>query len=267
MSIKLSELTVKRVYEAFKRRIVDIPEVLSWNFAGNANKECLRKYKNIHSGERCFIICNGPSLKKLDLALLKSEKTFGMNRIYLLFDEMGFDTSYYACSNELVLEQFQNDIAGLRMPKFLNWNRRHLFEKYKNSHFFKINYNLNHWFSQDITESICGCGTVTYVSLQLAYYMGFQEVVIIGADHDFVEKGTPCATEVRTENEDKSHFHPNYFPKGVKWQLPDLYRSEIGYRLARDAFEAAGRKVYNATAGGKLEIFERKDYYSFFKAY
>ena len=265
MSVRLSEMTFKRVYDALIRRIVDVPDALLWNLPyAHANKMQIRKFKNIHAGERCFILCNGPSLKKLDLSWLKREKTIGMNRIYLLFEELGFDTTYYACSNELVLEQFCNDIIGLQMPKFLNWNRRHLFSQDKNSHFFRISYNLNHWFSNDMTESISGCGTVTYASLQLAYYMGFQEVILIGADHDFVEKGTPCTTEVRTESEDKSHFHPNYFPKGFKWQLPDLYRSEIGYNLARKAYESAGRKIYNATAGGKLEIFERKDYLSFF---
>jgi len=264
MSVRISEITPRRIYDAISRRLEDIPHSLLWYFSGGNNRHRLTKYKNMYTGKRCFIICNGPSLKKLDLHLLRNEITFGMNRIYLLFEELGFNTTYYLCSNELVIEQFRDDIAGLKMPKFLNWNRRNLFVESPENFYFKIRYGLNYRFNQDITQRISGCGTVTYVCLQLAYYMGFQEVVIIGADHDFTEKGTPNTFEVRTESEDRSHFHPNYFPKGVKWQFPDLHRSEVGYRLAREAFEADGRKIYNATAGGKLEIFERLDYLSFF---
>ncbi len=39
---------------------------------------------NIHHGQRCFIIGNGPSLQRTDLTKLKDEFTFGMNRIYLV---------------------------------------------------------------------------------------------------------------------------------------------------------------------------------------
>ena len=61
-----------------------------------------------------------------------------------------------------------------------------------------------------------------------------------------------------------SHFHPNYFPKGSKWQLPDLLRSEIAYRIARRAFEDNGREIVDATVGGNCPIFEKVDYLSFF---
>jgi len=46
--------------------------------------------KDLHKGERCFIIGNGPSLKKTDLAKLRNEYTFGMNRFYLAFQILDF---------------------------------------------------------------------------------------------------------------------------------------------------------------------------------
>ena len=98
------------------------------------------------------------------------------------------------------------------------------------------------------------------VALQLAYFMGFSEVILIGVDHNFVEKGTPNKTEVRTAETDQSHFHPQYFPRGVRWQLPDLQRSEQAYALARAAFERAGRKILDATVGGRCPVFERVAY-------
>jgi hypothetical protein len=57
---------------------------------------------------------------------------------------------------------------------------------------------------------------------------------------------------------------PNYFGKGVRWQLPDLDTSEVGYIMAREAFREAGREIVDATVGGKLTVFPKVDYNSLF---
>lgn len=82
---------------------------------------------------------------------------------------------------------------------------------------------------------------------------------MIGVDHNFETKG-PANQEVVTEDEDPNHFAPNYFGKGFRWQLPDLYRSEIAYRLARLAFEQNNREIVDATVGGKLDVFRKANY-------
>ncbi len=60
------------------------------------------------------------------------------------------------------------------------------------------------------------------------------------------------------------HFHPDYFGKGYRWHDPRTDRMERAFIRAREAFEADGRKVYNATVGGKLEVYERVAYASLF---
>jgi hypothetical protein len=115
-----------------------------------------------------------------------------------------------------------------------------------------------------VTRTISSGGTVTFVALQLAYFMGFETVILIGLDHSFVEKGVPNKTEVRHSERDDSHCHPDYFPKGIKWQLPDLYRSELAYALARQAFERDGRRIVDATPGGKCGVFPKSDFDTFF---
>ncbi|MDE2402315.1 MAG: hypothetical protein KGL90_11685 [Burkholderiales bacterium] len=92
--------------------------------------------------------------------------------------------------------------------------------------------------------------------LQLAYHMGFKEVALIGCDHNFAQSG-PAKKTVVSGEKDASHFVPYYFAGGVKWQLPDLLQSEVSYSMARDIYEGSGRKAYNCTDGGKLEIFDR----------
>ena len=264
MRIKLNEITVKRLYEAFKRRVFDIPDVINWKHSesGNINRRKLIEFKDIHKGKRCFIIANGPSLTKMDLAPLKNEITFGMNRIYLAFDKIGFVPNYYVVSNELVIEQFSDDIKNLDTIKFLNWDRRLLFKNCTKVNYIKTKMSINDGFSTDILDGIFSGGTVTYATLQLVFYMGFSEVFLIGLDHNFAEKGTPNKTEVRTSDIDKSHFHPNYFPKGIKWQLPDLYRSELAYEKALYSYQSAGRKIWDATIDGKCNVFPKVDYNS-----
>jgi hypothetical protein len=102
------------------------------------------------------------------------------------------------------------------------------------------------------------------VALQLAYLMGIREVILIGVDHNFATKG-PANSVVVSSGADPNHFSGSYFGQGFKWQLPDLDGSERAYLLARQAYEADGRKVLDATVNGKLKIFDKTDYRTLFK--
>lgn len=260
------EITLQRIFAALVRRFREIPHSIAWSFPNkNAllNIKRLRSWHNVHLGERCFVMGNGPSLAKMDLSLLKDEITFGLNRIYLLFDQLEFVPTYYVSINELVLEQFAEEIKTVDAPKFLNWNRRQYFTLSDSSvHFLKTRFPLHATFNRDISKPLYGGSTVTYVTLQIAHYMGFQKAILIGVDHSFVEKGTPNIVELRESEIDESHFAPNYFPKGVKWQLPDLVTAEFAYKLAKETYEKDGREILDATLDGKLEVFPKADYQS-----
>lgn len=266
MRIRLKELTFKRIFEAIARRVVAIKEFYDWRYTneGKVNRQNLLQYKDLHKGKRCFIIANGPSLAETDLSFLQNEITFCMNRIYLIFDKLAFIPTYYVVSNELILEQFAGDIEEIKSVKFLNWNRRELYQNSSKINFLRFFYAINEKLSTDITEGVYSGGTVTHACFQLAYYMGFDEVYVIGMDHNFVDTGVPSKTEVRKDEVDKNHFHPNYFPKGSKWQLPDLNRCEYVYKDAKNKFEAEGRVIVDATIGGKCTIFPKKEYITLF---
>ena len=269
MRFVLNEITPGRIVAAGKRRFDDIPDALAWRYSEQArsNNLSLFRFQNIHQGKRCFIIANGPSIKEMDLSPLRNEFTFSMNRAYLLYDSWGFVPSYFVCINELVIEQFADDIKQLQMQKFINYNRRKLFlgGAFNGSFLYlRTGYNLHDCFTGDVTGVISSGGTVTFACLQLAYYMGFSEVILIGLDHSFIEKGIPSKTVVRHEERDESHCHPSYFPKGIKWQLPDLYRSELAYALAKQAFDCDHRRILDATVNGKCEIFEKTSFQSLF---
>ena len=233
-----------------------------WHPWRSASLRRLANLRDIHQGERCFIIGNGPSLKQTDLSLLRDEFSFGMNRIYLLFPELGFFTSYYLSVNNLVIEQCADEIRALPVPKFLPWRARHYFLPTEDTVFLYTTYSSLD-FAQDARGRLWEGATVTYVALQLAFHMGFDQVILIGVDHNFVTKGEPNATVV-SEGDDPNHFHSNYFGKGFRWQLPDLETSETAYCLARDAYHLAGRQILDATIGGKLNVFPKVDFFDLF---
>lgn len=261
----LSEITANRLFSAAIIRFKEIPHSIAWfvdPFA-KQNREKIDTFRGIHQGERCFLIANGPSLKNTDLDLLKNEYSFGLNRIYLNFQRTSFRPTYFVSINELILEQFHQEISQLQIPKFLNWNRRSYFES-TNTLYLKSKLVFSDFFQQDLTQPMVFGATVTFVALQLAFFMGFQKVIIVGLDHDFIDKGTPNKTKIRNVEIDENHFDPQYFPKGTKWQLPDLARSNLDYTLARNAFELDNREIVDATIGGKCDIFKKVDYLSLF---
>ena len=243
-------------------RLPELPAAVLHPWRRESRKR-LAALKDIHKGERCFIIGNGPSLRETDLGKLRGEFTFGLNRIYLLFPELGFTTTYLLSMNNLVIEQCAEEIMALPIPKFLTWRSHRFLRLTPDTHFLYSTYT-GPKFSGDVSGRIWEGATVTYVALQLAYHMGFAKVILVGVDHKFTTQGDANQT-ITSQGDDPNHFAPNYFGKGFKWQLPDLETSERAYRMARKAYAADGRQVLDATIGGKLTVFPKVDYLSLFQ--
>ena len=149
------------------------------------------------------------------------------------------------------------------MPKFLSWRSHRFFPAGPLPATFLYTTYDNPAFARDVRRRVWESATVTYVALQLAFHMGFEQVILVGVDHSSAVAGKANTTIV-SQGDDPNHFNPAYFGKGFRWQLPDFETSEIGYRLARQAYVSAGRQVLDATIGGKLTIFPKVDYLTLF---
>ncbi|MCB0705300.1 MAG: DUF115 domain-containing protein [Saprospiraceae bacterium] len=214
----------------------------------------LRQYHNIHAGKDCFIMGNGPSLNKMDLSPLSDYYTFGLNKIFLIFEKVKIDLSYLVAVNGHVIEQAAKDFEQIDCPVFLSYSASKGVVA-DQPHIHRL-HTLNTWsFYEDITNPICEGNTVTYVAMQIAYYMGFRRVFLIGVDHSFKQTGDSHETQI-FEGDDMNHFHPDYF-KGQKWQLADVYGSEVSYHLANYHFKKDDRQIFDATLGGKLDVFPK----------
>ncbi|MDO6691935.1 DUF115 domain-containing protein [Aliiglaciecola sp. 3_MG-2023] len=218
--------------------------------------------QNRHFGQRAVIVCNGPSLNKMDLSFLKREKTIGLNKIYLGFKKFNFYSNYYVAVNKKVLEQSHREINQLTCQKFLSNRCDNLFKNDCLTHILNTK-NPPTRFCKDIAFGLEEGWTVTYAALQVAFYLGFKEIFIIGMDHRFHYNGAPNAESVMTQS-DPNHFSPDYFSKGCKWDNPDLENSERSYEIARQVYEQNNRRIFDATVNGNCDIFEKVNYKSVF---
>jgi glycosyltransferase involved in cell wall biosynthesis len=233
-------------------------------------------FKDRYKGERCFIIGNGPSINNTDLRKLKNEFTFAVNGIFYKKEDMGFDPTFYVVTDSAVMKENTEAIKAYKSEfKFFPTLYRSRHPEEAHVQFFLLNRGYYERsgqnfcvprFSFDPARRIFCGQSVTLTNIQLAYYMGFREVYLIGMDFNYV---IPASAIVKGElitstEEDPNHFHPMYFGPGKTWKDPHLNRIQIGYQYARDIFKADNREIINATKGGKLEVFRRVEYDSLF---
>jgi hypothetical protein len=231
----------------------------------------MEAFRGIGRGRRCFVMGNGPSLKKIDPTPLRQEITFGTNAIYLARDWLGFLPTYHVTEDTLVIEDRGAEISAMTGPiKFYDKRWSNFIPPNGAVVHPRIVYDYSDYagfplFSQDAAKCLWTGGTVSYLCLQLAYYMEFDPVILIGFDHSYQKPAHVSADgHVWTsQGDDPNHIDPNYFGKGYRWHDPRVDRMETAYRRARSEFEQAGRKVFNSTVGGHLEVFERKSYDTF----
>lgn len=213
----------------------------------------IRSLKGIYNGKRCFLIGNGPSLRVEDLELLKNEITFGANRIYRIFDDTTWRPDYYvAFEPEYVTQNIEYlKTVPVNRARFLN-NRAYT-ENTENTYWINCTSKFcieketteSIFFSEDISKSIGDGYSVTFTMLQIAIYMGFSEIYLVGMDHN---KG----------NRKTTHYYKDA-PKD--YRTPTFWNGiEYAYTLAKEHADEKGILIANLTRGGQLEVFPRMEF-------
>lgn len=234
-----------------------------------ADERRLLKYQNKYAGKRCFIIGNGPSLKVEDLELLRdrNEYCFACNKIYKIFEKTDWRPDFYACTDPMVFRQNADDILKPKgYPRFMGCNLPFQRQIRQDPDSIVINYEVKKIektkFNPRATY-ICSGGSVVFVLITLAWMMGFREIYLIGCDHDYkFFEGKDRGSIKVTGEINQDYFAENYMKPGEVIIIGDLTRAEKGYMIAKEYAEAHGGKIYNATRGGKLEVFPRADFHA-----
>lgn len=231
----------------------------------------LRALKAARGRERCFIIGNGPSLNRTDLGRLKDEDVFTTNGFFLKMPDLDWTPTYYVVEDHLVAEDRAGDINALQGPaKLFPANLRYVIEPDADTIFFdhrpRRSFPYGFDFSFDADKETFSGGTVTYTCLQLAAYLGYREIYLVGVDADYALpadatfSGAGPVKRIDMASDDVNHFHPDYFGKGKRWHEPNVDVMIEAYAEAQRACGERGVQIFNATIGGKLEIFPRVAY-------
>ncbi len=210
--------------------------------------------KDKYSKKRCFIVATGPSLKMEDLDTLQKNGEFciSMNRIYEAFSYTKWRPDLYLSVDLLLIEQFYNFIKNLDIPlKFISDLYKQNNMEVLQFHAVSVNrFDKNIPFSEDVSVCCFDAGTITYICLQFAAYMGFSEIYLLGVDFSFGASGQPGNHFYKLEAKKNNSFYPDFCLNA--------------YQAAKKYADAHGIKIYNATRGGKLEVFPRVDFDSLF---
>ena len=217
-------------------------------------------FRNKYAGKRCFIIGTGPSLTIADLEVLSNEITFASNGIYKIFPETTWRPTFYSVCDKRYYENvgIENMKDIHKLEKFYPWD---LTDNHQlpNSHFFfrlmKFGRRLPR-FSTRADKFLYEGSTVTYFMLQLAAYMGFREIYLLGIDFSYSISvdNNGCIIE----DEKAKDYFTKEEDASKNPVLPNLQASLYSYLAANKYANSHGFNIYNTTRGGKLEVFKRK---------
>lgn len=227
-----------------------------------SDKRKIKFVKESAKRERCFIIGNGPSLRISDLNKLINEDTFAVNRVFRIFDKTNWRPTYYVSHDTKVLQEIigeLDNVLGACKFIFLNsqFKGKRVFNRIRMPYYFyaiqKEFYPNLPCFSEKLERGLFEGYTVVYSCIQLAVYMGYKEIYLLGLDHNYNAVLKADGTVL------KQNVGHNYMDgvEGETYFLPQLDKTELAYLKARKVCEEKGIIIKNATRGGKLEIFER----------
>ena len=237
----------------------------------------IRRFKGLYTGRRCFVIGNGPSLKSQDLSRLSGEVSLASNLFVLhpqfprirlkylcLSDPKFWDSGALEPSIDYAIQQHQelrvfveSDIVRHKR----NWRmfpqeRTFIYRLDKTHTVYDGHFSLD--------PSRCtnhGHTVIIDIAIPLALYMGCTEIYMLGCDCDYrlseaPDHGAGYFYDIASQQSrigDLGYLQ-NYWPKYVF----------DSYAVVRQRVEEGGRRIFNATAGGKLEVFPRVEYDSLF---
>jgi hypothetical protein len=233
--------------------------------------------RNRHAGERGFILCNGPSVKRQNIRPLARETVFSVSSGFH-HPDFDFVRPRYHCVPQLTYGELTEEkavtffqlmnekIGGAEL--FLATQEYDLVYRHGLFPGRKIHYVClakryppsNARQIPDLTKPVLRVQTVPVMVLMIAMFMGFRELYLLGTDHDwFVTKRYDYFF-------DRSAL--GWTDAGVKEdgalqttlldELSTIRKVWEQYQAIAQIASFAGIKIYNATDGGMLDVFERK---------
>lgn len=213
------------------------------------------KQKGRFAGRRCFVAATGPSLRAEDLDRIRGEYSFSMNSCLLAWDQTAWRPDFYLIQDRYVYERLAPLLAGEagdQLPEV--WVGEPIAaacpvpRRFRTFPLHELDHKMFHFrgwgsfrFSEDCYSCIYDGYSVIFSALQMACYMGFREIYLLGCDCNY--------------NQPQSHFIPYGYRDPQAAVMGD--KMLAGHAAFRQFAEARGVRVFNCTRGGMLEAYPR----------
>lgn len=229
-----------------------IYSIIKYPFLHHDNK--IKKYHNLHLGEECFIIATGPSLTISDLELIKGYKSFSVNSIIKSFDKTSWRPDYYLVSDKIPFKAIKQsidkkDFEEIFLAKGIGKLSEAVYFSLNNISRAKCqmtgNYIKKLYPSKNLKKTFNNAPSVIFSAIQLAVYMGFKKIYLLGQDCNYSSK-----------NSHSNIASVQYSIKATQKEadnMIDVFSNFACFYKDKDI------KIYNCTRGGNLEVFERLD--------
>lgn len=221
----------------------------------------LESYKQKYCGKRCFVIGTGPSLTAADLSKLKEEYTFASNSIFRYLDQTDWSPDFYSVCDKTYYKANKEKCDTVKPNEFRAFPLDFIPVFGINEgalYYSRVAVNKKHnRFSIDPLKGLDEGSTVTYFLLQLAVFMGFTEIYLLGIDFNYSKSKDNKGNIIEKNNVRDYAFND----KASNYTLPNLEASLYAYQAAQDYCKMhTDIKIYNATRGGMLEVFPRVNF-------
>ena len=235
-----------------------------FNLKKNDKKILLKnkKFLGKHINQRCFILGTGPSLNNLScshVSKLKSEITFGVNFLYKAVVVKDLLPTYYSLCDNIFWGSSRHtfrevhDRYSLRPPVFITDIRaRDVLSSYgifdECITLYTRHYPVNR-MRYDLTKNLSISMNVIGMSIQVAMYMGFREIVLLGCDYNSF-----CSASLLHCYDDNSECCelPKY---NLAFYLKYYYLTTSFHYLIAKLAKDMDIKIYNATENSLLDSY------------
>jgi len=215
----------------------------------------LQKFKNVHQGERAVLIGNGPSVESIKLETIEPGVTFATKEIHKLYEKTSWRPDYYIQSGtkdryydwvEYNLQEgatcFVNDVCAPNIPRIEGVYdiNMHMIADDRIKHFTERSPPESHhsYWSDDIKKKVFWYNMSVYPMYQLAAYMGFAEIILIGCDLG-IDQGMKV-------------FEGGFDPYEILYNLKLHPYSSYDFQLLRNSIDTYGVLDYLNLIGALL---------------
>lgn len=256
-----------------------------------------KKFKDSNKSNRCFIVGNGPSLKKLDLSRLKNEVVFTVNELmsdgniyeqlksdfHIIIDPNYYNLNMNSTEDKSTIDLFKKINYEDKKPVcIIGYEGKTAFKRYGLDKELNLHYIYQHrYITEDyrseisMARNIPASQNVTQAAIYSAIYMGYKNIYLVGVDMTSVFLTYEATDDGDFSIRSNSHvytYSENHL-KSIKnictridneYTLHDYAKTFTLFKRIRKYAERNNINIMNATPGGGLDVFQRVKYESLF---